>query len=243
MQALIASGLVVALAAVPVTAHGSTAPLQEPAPSRAVPTLPTDTVPAAAADTTEGTRLRPVVVTADSIRAYGYFARRLTSATKTDTPLRSTPQAITVVTGQLIADQAMQSMADVVRYVPGITMGQGEGHRDAPTMRGNSSTADFFVDGIRDDAQYYRDLYNVERVEALKGSNAMIFGRGGCGGVFNRATKEAQFASVASLSLEGGSYDHMRGTADFGTTLTAALAGRLNAMYDNSGSHRDQVSL
>ncbi|HEX8673007.1 MAG TPA: TonB-dependent receptor plug domain-containing protein, partial [Longimicrobium sp.] len=63
------------------------------------------------------------------------------------------------------------------------TMGQGEGHRDAPTIRGNSSTADFFVDGVRDDAQYFRDLYNVERVEALKGSNAMIFGRGGGGAV------------------------------------------------------------
>jgi catecholate siderophore receptor len=243
MQAFIASGLFCALAAAPVAAHGSVIRVQEPAPSQGVPASATDTIPTAAADTIEGTRLRPVVVTADSVRAYGYFARRLTSAMKTDTPLRSTPQAITVVTGQLIADQAMQSMADVVRYVPGITMGQGEGHRDAPTVRGNSSTADFFVDGIRDDAQYYRDLYNVERVEALKGSNAMIFGRGGGGGVINRVSKEAQFAPVASLSLEGGSHDHMRGTADFGTTLSATLAGRLNAMYDNSGSHRDQVEL
>lgn len=247
MQALIASGLFCALVAAPVAAPvAAQVTVVQPrssAPPQAIAASPTDTVPAPAADTTDGARLRPIVVTADSLRAFGYFARRSMSAMKTDTPLRSTPQAITVVTGQLISDQAMQNMADVVRYMPGIIMGQGEGHRDAPTVRGNSSTADFFVDGIRDDAQYYRDLYNAERVEALKGSNAMVFGRGGGGGVINRVTKEAQFAPIASLSLEGGSHEHLRGTADLGAALTSALAGRLNAMYDNSGSHRDQVSL
>ena len=91
----------------------------------------------------------------------------------------------------------MQSMADVVRYIPGVTMAQGEGHRDAPVIRGQSSTADFFVDGVRDDAQYLRDLYNVERVEALKGSNAMIFGRGGGGGVINQVRREAPWSRSA----------------------------------------------
>jgi len=96
------------------------------------------------------------------------------SATRTDTALRDIPQSITIITDDLIDDQAMRSMADVVRYVPGVSMGQGEGHRDAPTLRGNSTTADFYVDGVRDDVQYYRDLYNAERIEVLKGSNAMI---------------------------------------------------------------------
>src|SRR4029450_4045990 len=142
-----------------------------------------------------------------------------------------------------ITDQSMQNMADVVRYMPSISMGQGEGHRDAPTIRGNSSTADFFVDGIRDDAQYYRDTYNVERVEALKGSNAMIFGRGGGGGVINRVTKEAGFASVRSLWLEGGSYDHRRGSIDVGQAVTSKIAARFNGMYENSGGFRDAASL
>jgi catecholate siderophore receptor len=110
----------------------------------------------------------------------------------------------------------MRGMADVVRYVPGITMGQGEGHRDAPTIRGNSSTADFFVDGVRDDAQYFRDLYNVERVEALKGSNAMVFGRGGGGGVLNRVTKEADWVPTRALTLAGGAFDHRRAALDLG---------------------------
>src|SRR5688500_2163577 len=96
------------------------------------------------------------------------------SATKTPTPRRDVPQAVSVVTRELIADQRMASRADVVRFRPGVTMAQGEGNRDTPILRGNASTSDFFVDGVRDDVQYFRDVYNVERVEAPKGPNAMI---------------------------------------------------------------------
>lgn len=187
-------------------------------------------------------RLGPVVVTATATRRSAYAAPRTTTATKTDTPLRDTPQAVTVVTRELIADQSMQNMGDVVRYVPGVTMGQGEGHRDQPTIRGNASTADFFVDGVRDDAQYFRDLYNVERVEALKGSNAMIFGRGGGGGVINRVTKEAQWQRTGTLTLEGGSFDHKRSTLDVGQGLGKAAA-RFNGMYERSGGFRDYARL
>ncbi|HEX6911646.1 MAG TPA: TonB-dependent siderophore receptor [Longimicrobium sp.] len=185
--------------------------------------------------------LTPVTVVAASSRGYG--SARTTSATRTDTPLRDAPQSVSVVTAGLIADQGMQGMADVVRYVPGVTMGQGEGHRDAPTIRGNSSTADFFVDGVRDDVQYLRDVYNVERVEALKGSNAMAFGRGGGGGVINRVSKEAQWAPTRVVTMEGGSHDHLRGTVDLGQGLGADLALRFNGMYESSGGFRDAYEL
>jgi len=188
-------------------------------------------------------RLGRVVVKERATKASGYTTSRTTTATKTDTPLRDTPQAVSIVGRQLIADQAMQNMADVVRYVPSITMGQGEGHRDAPTIRGNSSTADFFVDGVRDDAQYYRDLYNVERVEALKGSNAMIFGRGGGGGIINRVSKDAGFAPIRAFTLEGGSFDHKRGTVDVNEPITSRVAARFNGMYENSGGFRDAANL
>src|SRR5215208_325805 len=188
-------------------------------------------------------RLAPVVVTAEARRA-GYAVSRTSTATRTDVPLRDVPQAVTVLGRQLIADQGMQSMADVVRYVPGVTMGLGEGHRDAPTIRGNSSTADFFVDGVRDDAQYLRDLYNVERVEALKGSNAMVFGRGGGGGVINRVTKEAQWAPTRAVTFEGGSFDHKRATLDVGDAVAGhALALRLNGMLEHSGLYRTPGTL
>jgi catecholate siderophore receptor len=193
------------------------------------------------ADSAQVYALTPI--TAVGARNRGYAAVRSSTATKTDTPLRDTPQSVSVVTREVMADQAMQGMADVVRYVPGISMGQGEGHRDAPTIRGQASTADFFVDGVRDDAQYLRDVYNVERVEALKGSNAMIFGRGGGGGVLNRVSKEAQWAPTRTVTLETGSFDHKRTTLDVGQGLGGSVAARVNAMFESSGGFRDRTEL
>jgi catecholate siderophore receptor len=165
------------------------------------------------------------------------------TATKTETPLLEVPQSLTVVTRGLIDNQAMRSMADLVLYVPGVQMGQGEGHRDAPTLRGNSTTADFFVDGVRDDVQYYRDLYNAERVEVLKGPNAMIFGRGGGGGIINRVTEQADQEAHREVSLRYGEEDERRVAADFGDGVTDALALRLNAMYEDSDSYRRFVNV
>jgi catecholate siderophore receptor len=187
--------------------------------------------------------LTPVVVTADATRRARYTAPRTTTATRTDAQIRDVPQAITVLGRDLIADQSMQSMADVVRYVPGVSMGQGEGHRDAPTIRGQSSTADFFADGVRDDAQYFRDLYNIDRVEALKGPNAMVFGRGGGGGVINRVTKEAQWLRTRSFTLEGGSFEHRRATLDVGDRVGKSVAARLNGMIEDSRQFRDATGL
>lgn len=188
-------------------------------------------------------RIDGVRVVAAAARKDSYNAARSRASTRTDTPLRDTPQAATVLTRALIADQAMQNMADVVRYVPGVTMGLGEGHRDQPTIRGTSTTADFFVDGIRDDAQYLRDVYNVERVEALKGANALAFGRGGGGGVLNRVSKQATFSPAASMTLETGSFDHARETIDADAPAGAHFAARLNAMLERSGSYRDETAL
>ena len=173
----------------------------------------------------------------------GYRVPVIDSATKTPTPLRDVPQAITVVTKELIKDQLMMSLGDVVRYVPGITAHQGENNRDQIIVRGNSSSADFFVNGIRDDVQYYRDLYNLERVEALKGPNAMIFGRGGAGGVVNQVTKEAGFQVLREVSLQSGMYGNKRLTADVDEPLSATVAVRLNGMFEDSGSFRHAVGL
>lgn len=153
----------------------------------------------------------------------GYMAKKSFSATRTDTPLRDVPQSITVITQDVIRDQTMQNLADVVRYVPGVVATQGEGNRDAMIFRGSSSTGDFFVDGLRDDVQYYRDLYNIDRVEVLKGSNGMIFGRGGAGGVINRVTKEADWTPVREITGQFGSFGHKRFTADLGQPIDSQL--------------------
>lgn len=172
-----------------------------------------------------------------------YVAAETRTATRTFTPVRDVPQSITIMKQEQIRDQSMSSIADLVRYVPGISSHQGENNRDDIIIRGNRSSADFFRDGVRDDVQYYRDLYNLERFEALKGPNAMIFGRGGGGGVVNRVTKEAMFSPIREFAATGGSYRNRRFTGDFGQPLGQQAAFRVNGVYENSDSFRRFVGL
>lgn len=172
-----------------------------------------------------------------------YRAATTVAATRTLTPLNDVPQAVTVITRAMIEDQRMQSMADVMRYVAGAGMAQGEGNRDTPVLRGTSTTADFFVDGVRDDVQYFRDLYNVDTVEAMKGPNAMMFGRGGAGGVINRTTRQADWNTIREVTLQTGSFDNRRATFDLGQPIGARWSARLTGMYEDSDSYRRGVSL
>ena len=144
----------------------------------------------------------PIIVTGQRSE---YGVRATSSATRTSTAVKDIPQALSVVSEQQIEDQQLRSIADLLYFVPGATPGTGEGNRDQFTLRGNNSTADFFVDGIRDDVQYSRDLYNVDRVEVLRGPNAMIFGRGGGGGIVNRVTKRSTLGPLGELAASGDS--------------------------------------
>jgi catecholate siderophore receptor len=207
--------------------------------------LATTMTPAALADDVAPagpTPLPHVTVTAEH-ESEGYVVDRSRTATKTDTPLVDVPQSVSVVTRDLMRDQSMQSLADVARYVPGAGMAQGEGNRDTIILRGNHSTSDFFLDGARDDVEYYRDLYNLDRVEVLKGPNAMIFGRGGAGGVVNRVTRQANWEPVREVTLQGGSWDALRGTFDFGDAVTDRFAARVTGVYEDSESYRDGFTL
>ena len=182
---------------------------------------------------------RAIIVTGISD---GYLASNSVTATKTDTPLIDIPQTINVVTRAQLDDQAHHSLADILRYIPGTTVGQGEGNRDQITLRGQNTTADFFLDGVRDDVQYYRGLYNIERVEILKGPYALIFGRGGGGGIINRVQKSPLsddyiYAGQASIN-SFGAYDM---SADVNAPLSDAVVVRINAVYENFDSHRDFV--
>lgn len=175
--------------------------------------------------------------------AKAYAVERTHTATKTDTALVNIPQAVSVITRELIADQGMTGITDLARYVPGMGIAQGEGNRDTPVMRGNSTTADFFVDGIRDDVQYTRDLYSVDRVEVMKGPNAMIFGRGGSGGILNRVTKQANGVNIRELTFLAGSWDQYRATLDVGQKINGRAAFRVTGLYEDAESYRDGFSL
>jgi len=185
--------------------------------------------------------LPPVTVTGEGDQ--GYSAKRSTTATKTDTPLRDTPQSISVITADEMRDRAVQSIAEAARYVPGVGFAQGEGNRETPIFRGISTTGDFFIDGIRDDVQYYRDLYNIERVEIFKGPNAMVFGRGATGGLINRVSKQPEWTPSYGASLTLGSQSNRRVTVDLNQPINDQLSFRLNGLYENSKSYRDGVWL
>jgi catecholate siderophore receptor len=221
-------------------------PRLRPATALTLAALAQFSAPVMAQSTQEAT-LPAVTVRAQAERAdgpvQGYRATRSSTFTRTDTPLKDVPASVTVVPAELMKDQAMNSLSDVVRYVPGVTSAQGEGNRDQLVLRGINTTADFFIDGIRDDAQIYRDLYNLERVEVLKGPGGMMFGRGGAGGVLNRVTKRPTFSRVAEGSFTVGSYHQLRSTADVGNKINDAAAWRLNAMAEKADSFRDGVDL
>ncbi len=174
-------------------------------------------------------------------RPDGYDIEKTPTGTKTDTRLVDVPQTISVISREQLDDQAVLNLNDALRFVPGVVLGQGEGHRDQVTLRGQNSTADFFLDGIRDDAQYYRPLYNVERVEVLKGANAMIFGRGGGGGVINRVSKAPEFDSLSG-SVTGGvdSFGAWNVALDLGAPLADGVGLRFNTTYETFDNHRQQ---
>lgn len=189
----------------------------------------------------ERTTLPKVRAVADELA--GYKVEEAASVTKTDTPLLDVPQSISVVSRELMNDLNVQNIGDAVLYVPGVGMAQGEGNRETPVIRGSSSTGDFFLDGMRDDVQYYRDLYNIQQIEVLKGPNGMLFGRGGVGGLINRVSKQAAWDSVREVTLQGGSHSNKRAAVDVGQPISDAVALRFNGMYEDSESYRDDVTL
>ncbi len=202
---------------------------------------------AAAASALAGAQAAQAEEDAPAIIVYGrpdgYDIEKTRTATKTETALIDVPQSVAVLSREQLDDQGLEQLADALRYVPGVVLGQGEGHRDQVSLRGQNTTADFFLDGLRDDAQYYRALYNIDRVEVLKGANALIFGRGGGGGVINRVSKAPEFSRNRSDFSAGidtlGAWSL---AADVDRVLSDSAAVRLNATWEDFASHRDFYS-
>ena len=162
------------------------------------------------------------------------------NALKTPVAVLNVPQTVSIITDEDIRKQGFRQIGDIIRYTPGVNTSQGEGHRDSIVFRGNRSTADFFQDGVRDDVQYYRSLYNVEQVEILRGPNALLFGRGGTGGALNRVTKKAvigdTFGAIDFGLDDFGANDI---TLDYNATSSLNSAFRLMIHSDVLENHRD----
>ena len=169
-----------------------------------------------------------------------YLQSNEANALKTPTPILDVPQSLSIVTSEQILRRGFTSVSDIIEYLPGVSMSQGEGHRDAVVFRGVRSTADFFIDGVRDDVQYYRPLYNLEQLEVLRGPNALLFGRGGTGGILNRVTKKAEIGSNFSrITGYADSFGAGGLQGDVNVGLTDSVALRLNAMAEGLDNHRD----
>lgn len=175
-----------------------------------------------------------------------YSESQAVTATRMSIPLRDVPQAIEVVNGDLIRAQAATSMQEAVRNVSGVSVHMGEGRRDQVLIRGFSAVNDFYINGVRDDAPYYRDLSTLDRIEVLKGPAAVLYGRGSSGGIINRVPKLAQSEQpiLAEVSTMFGGYGEKRVSADLGASwFDGKLAVRLPGAWENTGSHRHDFYL
>ena len=162
------------------------------------------------------------------------------TALKTPVPIIDVPQTLSIVTDEDIRKQGFRDLGDIVRYTPGVNTSQGEGHRDSVVFRGVRSTADFYLDGVRDDVQYYRSLYNLEQVEILRGPNALLFGRGGTGGIINRVTKKAVLNDAfGSFDMGADTFGAFDFAVDYNVQTGENSALRINFHSDTLENHRD----
>ena len=162
-------------------------------------------------------------------------------ALKTPVPIINVPQSLSIFTEKNLKNQGLREISDIVKYTPGVNSSQGEGHRDSVVFRGVRSTADFFLDGLRDDVQYYRSFYNIEQVEIIRGPNALLFGRGGTGGIINRVTKKAELggSKFGSIDLGFDSFGSSDISLDYNLEANNNSAFRFMMHKDSLENHRD----
>ncbi len=186
------------------------------------------------ADEADDAASAPIVVTGERV------SEPEVSSIKTGTPLIDTPQSVVTLGRERLDDQGLAQLGDALRYVPGVTLSLGEGNRDQVVLRGQPTTADFYLDGLRDDAQYYRSLYNTERVEVLKGANALLFGRGGGGGIVNRVSKSPDLTGTkGALSAGVDTFGAWSAAGDVNLDLSGSAALRINGTYEKLDNQRD----
>ncbi|GLQ95979.1 TonB-dependent receptor [Dyella mobilis] len=191
-------------------------------------------------DTGKAKTLSSVHVTG-SIVGNDYETDTSTVGAKVPTSLRDIPQTVVVVNRDLLDAQGATSLQDALRNVPGITIGGAEGGQigNNINLRGFTARTDIYLDGFRDPGQYYRDVFDLDAIEVLKGPSSMLFGRGSTGGVINQVTKEPELKSFGEVTATVGTDDRYRTTADFNQQLSSTSAARLNVYGQDMHSTRD----
>ena len=185
------------------------------------------------------TTLPQVDVTAGEEHGAHYAPANTTTAAKINAPLRDIPQTVNIVTQEVMRDQGARSVQDVMKGIPSVGLATGDGQRDAIVIRGFTALYDIYLDGVRDDSQYFRDLYNIERVEVLKGPGAALYGRGSSGGLINQVTKKPGFVANGEVGLTTGSYNLKRADFAINRPVSDNLAIRFDSAVEDSGSYRN----
>jgi catecholate siderophore receptor len=183
--------------------------------------------------------LPDIEVTAPPENAYKSDAA--TVGSKIEMPIRDIPQSVSVVKKELIETQNAFSLRDALKNVSGLTIAAGEGGRtgDSITLRGFAAHSDTYLDGVKDNGQYFRDTFFLERIEVLKGSSSILFGRGSTGGVINEVSKKPLPETLAIGDFTYGSFDFKRATLDVGAAPLDTVALRLNGLRQDADSFRD----
>lgn len=200
-----------------------------------------------APDVPDTKTLRPVTITGARDRSTQTYQSGITAVGKTPAAAKDIPQSLTVVNEKLIHDQGKDSLKEALQNVPGITFEAGEGGRigDNIRLRGFTVAGDIYQDGMRDIAQYNRDTFNLDRIEVLRGSASMLFGRGSTGGVVNQVSKAPRLIDQNEVSTTIGTGNYLRLNGDFNLVTGDDSALRINAMTtdwdgrtNQAGTHR-----
>jgi iron complex outermembrane recepter protein len=192
-----------------------------------------------------------MTVTADVISATNPYAPPITTTggMKTDTPLLETPQAVSVVTEQLIQDQGTPKLEEVLRNVAGISPGGYYGDWDYYRIRGFDASFNTFFDGLRGDYGMNAEMFGIERVEVIKGPASTLYGQAPLGGLVNLVSKRPKREAFTEAGVAIGSHNLYEGTVDLNAPLYncptilggVEIYGRLVGLYSDSESFIDHV--
>jgi len=179
------------------------------------------------------------------VSASGYHIDEQIAATRMPIRPLDLPQTVTTVSQDMLRDRAVQSLQEALAYVPGVSQILGEGRRDQVSIRGMGANTDQYVDGVKDDATYYRDLSNTDHIEVVEGPAAVLYGRGTSGGLVDRVTKKPRNeGTLIEFAATGGSYGSKRVEGDIDTLLKSSTLGlRTTGAWERSGSFRHYFGL
>ncbi|MCW5579785.1 MAG: TonB-dependent siderophore receptor [Luteimonas sp.] len=186
---------------------------------------------AAGTDGASATELDTIVVVGE----------RAVTATKTDTPVLRTPQAVEIVTVEEMQDRGAQNIREALHYTAGVYNGSDDSRGDFNYIRGFESV--LYVDGLKRNYGFVYmprpDISTLERVETLVGPASVLYGAGSSGGLTNMQSKRPQFGFGGSASLSYGSHDRLEGVVDVTGPLTDNLAARFVGVVRDSDSRMD----